>query len=108
MIYYCPKCEETFSSPNYCIHKYQPDAPALKGSPVLRTMTRRFYVASSRISDETETYGSCGYVTTLEEAINSAKASIESGSDEVRYVVEIIKIVRRKPVEVPIIVEDVR
>ncbi len=29
--YFCEKCNEWFKLPYYCIHKYNPDAPSLKG-----------------------------------------------------------------------------
>lgn len=32
MNYYCNKCKEYFNHPYYCIHKYNPDAPSLKGN----------------------------------------------------------------------------
>ncbi len=31
MGYYCTKCDEYFSSPYYCHHKYNPEAPILNG-----------------------------------------------------------------------------
>jgi hypothetical protein len=30
--YFCEKCNDWFKPPLYCIHKYNPEAPALKGN----------------------------------------------------------------------------
>ena len=32
--YYCDKCKESFTLPNYCIHKYSPEAPAISPADV--------------------------------------------------------------------------
>ena len=69
-----------------------------------RTMTRRFYVGSTRMSNgEAEQRG---WMKTYGEALDSAKALVENGSDEIRYVVEVVAIIRRK--ENPVIVEEIR
>lgn len=69
------------------------------------TMTRRFYVGAESISKAVENTGRCPVLKTIGEAIDEAKASVESGKNEVRYIVEIVKIVRRA--SQPVIVEDV-
>jgi len=68
------------------------------------TMTRRFYVGSSRMSNgEAEQRG---WMKTYKEALSAATDLVSNGTDEVRYVVEVVAIVRRK--EQPVIVEEVR
>jgi len=47
-----------------------------------------------------------GWMKTYGEALDSAKALVENGSDEIRYVVEVVAIIRRK--ENPVIVEEIR
>ena len=73
-----------------------------------RTMTRRFYVGSSNFSNTIENNGSHPLVTTLADAITSAKKKINDDITDVVYIVEIIKIVRRIPPKLPeVIIEDV-
>ena len=71
----------------------------------MRTMTKRFYLGSKSVSEAIESSGHCVIVKTLPEVITEAKQAVEDG-DDVRYIVEIIKIVRRQ--QTPVIVEDVR
>lgn len=67
-------------------------------------MTRRFYLGSSRMSNgEAENRG---WLRTYNEAIAEAKRIVAEGNDDVRYVVEIVAIIRKK--ETPVIVEEVR
>jgi len=74
----------------------------------MRTMTKRFYIGSTSITSGIESNGSHPIVNILSATIEEAKRRIAYGDDEVLYIVEIVKVVRRKPVECPIIVEDVR
>ena len=69
-------------------------------------MTRRYYVGAESISKAMENTGRCPALKTLDEALTEAKSYVESGADDVRYVVEVVKIVRRA--SQPVIVEDVR
>ena len=70
------------------------------------TMTRRYYVGAESISKAMENTGRCPVLKTLDEALTEAKEIVESGKDGVRYVVEVVKIVRRA--SQPVIVEDVK
>lgn len=65
------------------------------------TMTRRFYVGSEGI------VGS-NYLGTLSEATARARKLVEEDGDSVRYVVEVVRIVKSKPIVSPIVIEDVR
>lgn len=62
------------------------------------TMTKRYYMGSESVVDS-------DFLGTLSEATEKAKAAVERG-DEVRYVVEVVRIVRRA--NQPVIVEEVR
>ena len=70
------------------------------------TMTRRYYVGAESISKAMENTGRCPVLKTLDEAITEARSYVESGANDVRYIVEVVKIVRRA--SQPIIVENVR
>lgn len=62
------------------------------------TMTRRFYVGSRSVIDN-------NFLRTLGEAIEQAKTAVENG-DECRYVVEVVRVVRRA--STPVVIEEVR
>lgn len=66
-------------------------------------MTRRFYLGSSHISMSD---GHSDVLTTLQEALDKAKESVEEGNREIAYVVEVVRIVRKA--NTPIIVEETR
>lgn len=70
-----------------------------------RTMTKRFYVASNKMTDGTaDRYG---WMRILPDAINEAKTRLLNHSHlECVYVVEVVRIVRRE--NPPIVVEEVR
>jgi hypothetical protein len=74
----------------------------------MRTMTKRFYIGSTSVTNGIESNGSHPIVNILSETIAEAKRRIANNDCDVLYIVEIVKIVRRKPVECPIIVEDVK
>lgn len=70
-------------------------------------MTRRYYLGGQSIVAAVESSGTCPILRTLPEAIAQASLKINTQASDVEYIVEIVKIVRRKPVETPVIVEDV-
>lgn len=71
------------------------------------TMTKRFYLGSKSIS---ESNGKSSNLGTLDEALDHACSAVESG-DRIRYVVEIVRIVKRtsNPIIIhPIIIQGTR
>lgn len=62
------------------------------------TMTKRFYLGSASVVNGNN-------LCTLSEATEKGVSAIESG-DEERYVVEVVRIIRRA--QQPIIIQDVR
>lgn len=61
--------------------------------------TRRYYVGTRDLPN-------LSGIGTLAEAIAKGRALIESGDRDEAYIVEVVKVVRRK--EVPVTVEDVK
>lgn len=79
----------------------------LKGNEMKRTMTRRFYVGSTNVAHINERDGAHPILKLLPEAIAQGSDLVQSGQEEVVYIVEIIKVIRRVP-QPTIIVEETR
>lgn len=73
---------------------------AIQDQPSKITMTKRYYLGARSISE-----GDDNNLCTLGEAIAKAYSAVSNG-DEIRYVVEIVRIVRRA--DRPIIIEETR
>lgn len=64
------------------------------------TMTRRFYKTHSAIQRPQ-------ILGLYSEALSSATKCIEEGKEEEYYIVEVVAVVKRKPIVNPIVVEEV-
>lgn len=76
----------------------------------VKLAANKFYVGTNNVLDNKfreGTYKTWGH-STLDEALEHANNILKQApQQEYCFIVEIIKVVRRKPVELPIVVEDV-
>ena len=69
------------------------------------TMTRRYYMGSKSISNSD---GRSPALKLLTEAIDDASKAVEDGEVEIAYVVEVVRVVRRAKILIPISIEETR